>query len=205
MVNRFLRAKHWQLFLVMFGIPLLVQIMAFVVILTGLGASEATDANVFSLGFRFLAVLIVLFSGSYFGWLWSIAIGLQKYVPKTVKMKVVKFKVFFVISIAYALGMALFIGLGPTGFFMAGNISFSLTFGYWWFLSFFLYVFCTVSVFYVLYFSAKTFKTVELQREVQFGEIIGEFFLLWFYLIGLWIIQPKLNHWIAKKSDVPSS
>ena len=48
-------------------------------------------------------------------------------------------------------------------------------------------------MFYMLYFTSKTIKTVELQREVTFGEFIGEFFALWFYIIGIWFIQPKVN------------
>jgi hypothetical protein len=28
---------------------------------------------------------------------------------------------------------------------------------------------------------------------VNFGEFAGEFFMLWFYFIGIWIIQPKIN------------
>ena len=45
----------------------------------------------------------------------------------------------------------------------------------------------------MLYFCSKTIKTVELQKEVFFGEFIGDFFGLWFYPIGIWFIQPKIN------------
>jgi hypothetical protein len=36
-------------------------------------------------------------------------------------------------------------------------------------------------------------KTIELQREVTFSDFAGEFFLIWFYPVGIWIIQPKVN------------
>jgi hypothetical protein len=49
---------------------------------------------------------------------------------------------------------------------------------------------------YSFYFVAKTFKTVELQREVAFSDFVGEFFLLLLFPIGVWIIQPKINKMI---------
>jgi hypothetical protein len=51
-----------------------------------------------------------------------------------------------------------------------------------------------------LYFVAKTFKTVELQREVSFSDFVGEFFMIWFYPVGIWIIQPKINKMIEEQS-----
>jgi hypothetical protein len=44
-----------------------------------------------------------------------------------------------------------------------------------------------------MYFVAKTFKTVELQKEVTFSDFIGEFFMFWFYYIGILFLQPKIN------------
>jgi hypothetical protein len=48
-------------------------------------------------------------------------------------------------------------------------------------------------MFYTLWFNAKTFKSVELQREALIGDYIGEFFLLWYFPIGIWFIQPRIN------------
>jgi hypothetical protein len=48
-------------------------------------------------------------------------------------------------------------------------------------------------MFYCLYFNAKVLKAVELQKPVTFSEFAGEFFLIWFFPIGIWIIQPRLN------------
>jgi hypothetical protein len=56
-----------------------------------------------------------------------------------------------------------------------------------------MHLFSMFCIFYSLYFVAKTFKTVELQREVSFSDFAGEFFMIWFLLIGIWIIQPKVN------------
>jgi len=53
-------------------------------------------------------------------------------------------------------------------------------------------------LFYCLYFVAKTLKTVELQREVSFNDFIAEFFLTWFFPIGVWILQPRINKMIKE-------
>jgi len=45
----------------------------------------------------------LLCMGTYFGWVWSTAIGLQHKVPEHIMMKVNKFKVFFFIPMAYML------------------------------------------------------------------------------------------------------
>jgi len=34
---------------------------------------------------------------------------------------------------------------------------------------------------------------MELGRMAKFSEYLGEIVLIWFSMIGLWVIQPKLN------------
>jgi hypothetical protein len=57
-----------------------------------------------------------------------------------------------------------------------------------------LHLFSMICMFYCLYFNAKALKTVEWQKPVTFKDFAGEFFLLWFFPIGVWIIQPRLNN-----------
>lgn len=51
-------------------------------------------------------------------------------------------------------------------------------------------MFCTV---YTMYFAAKTIKLAELQRPVTFTDFADEFFLIWFFPIGIWFVQPRIN------------
>jgi len=60
-------------------------------------------------------------------------------------------------------------------------------------------------IFYSMYFVAKTIKTAELQRKVGFGDFVGEFFLLWFYFIGVWIVQPKVNKLYGKENTTANT
>jgi bacteriorhodopsin len=66
---------------------------------------------------------------------------------------------------------------------------------------FLIHLFSMFCIFYVLYFAAKTFKTVELQREVRFSEFAGEFFMLWIFPIGVWILQPKINKMVEEEDE----
>jgi putative effector of murein hydrolase LrgA (UPF0299 family) len=61
-----------------------------------------------------------------------------------------------------------------------------------------IHLFAMFCIFYSLYFVAKTIKTVELQRAVTFSDFVLEFFLIWFYPIGIWIIQPQINKMIEE-------
>jgi len=46
---------------------------------------------------------------------------------------------------------------------------------------------------YTYYHTAKTIKLVEKGNTQRKPEFIGEFFLIWFYFIGVWILQPRIN------------
>jgi hypothetical protein len=56
-----------------------------------------------------------------------------------------------------------------------------------------LHLFSMFCIFYCLYFNAKALKAVEWRRPVTFGDYAGEFFLLWFFPLGIWFIQPRIN------------
>jgi hypothetical protein len=100
---RFLKAKHWQLFLITFGLPLILQSIAESFIIPG--------KNPFML-LKIMPVMMVLLIGGLGGWFWAVATGLQNKIPPDVKMKVGKFKVFFFIPIIYMASLLGFLGAG---------------------------------------------------------------------------------------------
>ena len=203
MIRLFLKAKHWQLFTLMLGIPLIYQFYAMSQIwglqthpeqvAEGEGFKEILNEEFIQLDF-FFPFTMIFFSLLIFGWFWSIAIGLQKKIPKGIEMKVKKFEVLFFFPLVYIILLMLYI----TGLFN-GMGTFNLLSG-GWFIAIILplHLFSMFSIFYSIYFAARTIKTAELQRNVGFGDFAGEFFLLWFYFIGIWIIQPKVNRLYGK-------
>ncbi|OCX52831.1 hypothetical protein BEL04_00420 [Mucilaginibacter sp. PPCGB 2223] len=193
----------------MFGLPFIFYIFMMVSIFSA--ATSGNAVNVFGV-FKFFPILMLLVIGVQFGWFWSVAVGLQPKVPEIVKMKIKRFKVFFFIPLVY---MALMIGLmcfllssvdflNPqgSGLFAAGVNPAAILVPFAVIIP--LHLFSIFCIFYCLYFVAKTLKTAEVQKEVEFSDFAAEFFLIWFYPIGIWFIQPRINKLIQEPSlDAP--
>lgn len=198
MTEKFLKAKHWQLFLLTFGIPMILQFFMVGTIFTNVGTGNNPDPTFIFNYMKFFPIMMIIFTGVFFGWFWSVAVGLQIKVPEDVKMKVKKFKIFFFIPMVYLLFINLFMGVQLNGLMTNGTEPSVGLIGVLVAVIVPLHLFSMFCIFYSLYFVAKTFKTVELQREVNFSDFAGEFFLIWFYPIGIWIVQPKINKMIIE-------
>lgn len=194
MTDRFLKAKHWQLFLFTFGIPIIFQTIMMGFIISNLANQTNPEPAMFLNYMKFFPVMMILFMAVFFGWFWSVAIGLQKKVPENVSMKVKKFKLFFFIPLIYMIIILLLVlSVSQSGLLDSNSGPNFANIGVFFAVIFPIHLFAMFCIFYSLYFVAKTFKTVELQREVTFGDFAGEFFMIWFFPIGIWIIQPKIN------------
>ncbi|MEO1055268.1 MAG: hypothetical protein AAFX87_31875 [Bacteroidota bacterium] len=196
MIRRFLRAKHWQLFMLTFGAPMIMQFITIAVTIASMSDKEQANPSL-AAGFMmfFMPLTILLYVGATFGWFWSVVIGLQNYIPEEAKIKLTRFKSFFFIPLTYMVVLSLFIAFSMAGITQAsgtynpnpGLIGVSVL------IMVPLHLFSMFCIFHSIYFVAKTFKTAELHREANFSDFAGEFFLIWFYPIGVWIIQPKIN------------
>ena len=198
MTEKFLKAKHWQLFLLTFGIPTIFQFVMMGTMFSNIGSGNNSDPTFMFSYMKFFPIMMIIFIGVFFGWFWSVAVGLQSKVPEDVKMKVKKFKIFFFIPMVYILFITLFMGIQMNGLMKNGTEPSSGLIGGLVAVIVPLHLFSMFCIFYSLYFVAKTFKTVELQREVKFSDFAGEFFMIWFYPIGIWIVQPKINKMIEE-------
>ena len=188
-----LQLKHWQLFIVLIVMPL---VMDFIFI----GTSIFSNNDPSPLMTIFLIVIIFSLC-IFFAWFYALGTNLHKKLPGSVEMNLTKFKIFLVIPFLFILFVCLLmlfminnsiagkepptIGVGILGILLPVDL-----------FSFFC-------IFYCLYFNAKVLKAVELQREVSFEDYVGEFFLIWFFPIGLWFIQPKVNKLFAVKNGLP--
>ncbi|MGE0079138.1 MAG: hypothetical protein AB7S48_14870 [Bacteroidales bacterium] len=198
MTALFLKAKHWQLFLLTFGIPMIFQFIVMGLMISNFATQTNPDPTVMFNYMKYSPVIMIVFMAIFFGWFWSVAIGLQNKVPENVTMKVRKFKVFFFIPLIYILVFMMFFSISMNGLFSSNPEPNLVLIGGLFAVIFPLHFFAMFCIFYSLYFVAKTFKTVELQREVKFGDFVGEFFLIWFYPVGIWIVQPKINKMIEE-------
>ncbi len=196
MIRYTLKAKHWQIFLLTFGIPFLTQAIVIGLTVSDL-LSETNNNPAKMLGyFKLLPIIMFLFIFFYWEWLYALAVGLQVYIPSTLKLKTVWFKLFLFFPLVYMAFVMWFLfsivsnGFQPIGFFV---------------IILPLHIFSMFCIIYCLYFVAKTLKMAELKRAVTFNDFIAEFFMIWFYPVGVWIIQPKVNKIILTPTELENS
>jgi hypothetical protein len=173
-----LKLKHWQLFLITWGIPILVNILTF------------SHPELLLL---ILPITMPFFILGTLGWIWAIATELNQKLPSGVNLNAGRFKIYFSIPLIYLLGIVLYMAFS-TG--TSGNSTGMIASGIAMVLFHLLSMVC---IFMGLRFAAKTMKTVELGRVAKFDDYVGEFFLIWFSIIGYWILQPRLNKIMMKE------
>jgi hypothetical protein len=139
---------------------------------------------------------MIVVGGIFFGWFYALGTRLQEKLPIGVDMNIRRFKISLLIPVLYIFTLSVFmysrLSYGtafdqPRPGIIALIVPFHL-----------IAMFC---IFYCLYFNAKALKTVEWQRQVSFSDFAGEFFLIWFFPFGIWIIQPRINKLFADSTE----
>jgi hypothetical protein len=51
-------------------------------------------------------------------------------------------------------------------------------------------------------FACKTIAKIEYRREVAFGDYFNNLLLMFFFFVGIWFLQPKINKLIAPEEEV---
>lgn len=188
----FLKGKHWQVFLALFGLPML-GILVFMVWMvayadSGTGAKELPVV---------LAATIVTALILFAGWFFTLVSSLHSKLPKAVKMNFTLFKVFLTVPILFMLRLTATLYKTVQTVLASGNPDpAALAFSDPLLIPLFLLaMFC---MFYCLLFAAKTFKSVELKREVDLPDYIAELLQLWYFPLGVWLLQPRINRIFSK-------
>lgn len=194
MIKIFLKAKHWQLFVLIFVLPIILQFIVMGFLMSSFMREAEPDFSVMFHYMKYFSVIMIFLMTVFWGWLGSIGIGLQNKIPENIKMKVKNFKALFFIAFVYYLSFMVFINILLTNGFLFSVTDYGFpVMGIIVLLIFPLHLFSMFCMLYSVYFVAKTIKTVELQKEVGFKDFVEEFILILFYPIGLWVIQPKIN------------
>jgi hypothetical protein len=168
-----LRLKHWQLFLITWGVPICINVFTL--------SKPALMVKLFP-------VMMVVFIIGIFGWIWAISTQLHKKLPMEVKLNIRGFKIIFSVPIVYMIGLTVWMAYQfyfrfPEGSEIGSIIVFVA----------FLHFISMVCILVGLRFAAQTLRSVELGRLAKFSEYAIEFFLICFSPIGYWILQPRLN------------
>lgn len=182
MTNWFLRAKHWQLFLLILVAPIIIELIAIPVVIT-------TKSPAIIFPFAFLMMVVTL--GTQFGWYYSVGTALAGRLPSNAGMNVRRFRNFVFIPVAYL--TVLLLGFGIFAMVMMDGGRPSPMLGLSFIVILPMHFFSIFCIFYSMWFVAKSLKMVERYQFVEFGDYAGDFFLIWFFFVGVWFIQPRIN------------
>ncbi len=184
----FLKAKHWQIFMIIIGLPVILEIIAvpFMII--------EDDPRVIM---TIMPIIMIYFFGGFCGWCWAVAINLQEKLADDLKLSVKGFKIFLLAPLIYYIIFFFIIDFTISGAIEKGTEPNPTIFA--WLAP--LHLITSFCILYCFYFVSKIFKTVELQRKVTFSDFAGEFFMICFYFIGIWILQPKINKMVEDKRN----
>lgn len=172
----FLKARHWQLFVVLVGVVILGQLA----VSSSLSAAPLSQADFQRTG-ELIGALTAVLTLLLIGWFWSLGSFLKSLSPPRERPSLRWFRFSLVYAAAYVL---VFLAvLSREGAPPALIIPFHL-----------LAMFCMI---YNLHFVAKSLVLAETGRATSFYDYAGPFFLLWFFPIGVWVIQPRINRLFA--------
>ncbi len=170
----YLKAKHWQLFIVLVGSMFLAQSLMVCSFMSG-GAP-----NAITLLFPTLLIGIL-----FFGWLWAIASACSKALPPELASSTKPMQAGLIYALIYlVLSGVFFFGAGkqPPGYVIV------------------MHLMAMAAIFYALGFTAKQLAKLEQGQNVSFFSYSGPFFLFWFFPVGIWFIQPKVNQLLGAQN-----
>lgn len=173
----FLRAKHWQIFLLFFGMMLLAQIAT----LSSMLSAGGQDLGRRILPFFAVTFLLML---CFNGWFWIMRSFLYSVVGLQLRPRLGLFRFALIYPILYLPIFMISFPQQPTAFAFI----------------FPLHVLATFCMFYLLNFVSRNLVLAETGKNVTFYDYAWPFFLLWFFPIGVWIVQPRINRLYAEKS-----
>ncbi len=221
MSDFFLRSKHWMLFIPI-ALPTLVsyifqgmymdQIQQFSNEMQTSGGEvdfsfpDLTQYSIYLYGY----ILLMLVGGlTQIGWLWTIGNDLNDRVPAGFNLKLSTFKKTIAVSTIFLVGICIALYLGFS--YLAENlpgwtengppndengrtffIGFLKIFGIA-FIGGIIAFGCQV---YNVVFVGKTLRSIELNKPAQGGDIAGYALLSYFLIIGIWLLQPKVNRYL---------
>jgi hypothetical protein len=200
MLDKLLNAKHWQLFIIVVGLPIVVHSIFMATIFSQISTHNPPDPiKLFSI-MPWMFVFYLISMLVLFGWFYAIVVRLDALIPAPLKINKRRFKIFFFIPLIYfalIFSVVIFVMTNIAMLRPPQNIGPIVALI---FLIIPLHLFSIFCIGHTFYCVGKSIKLAELQRAVKFEDFVGEFFLAWFYLVGFWILQPRLNKLVNEES-----
>lgn len=183
-MNFFLKARAWEVFMVIVVLPFILQSSLLAFLFSSIEKNS-------ELTFRIISMIVLVIMAIYLFWFWCLGVGLNKYVPEEIRPKVKLFKFGITYSTVYTIFISVLIIFFGTSRGGSGYIV----------VIYFFHLVAVYFMYYALYFISKNLVTSEQQKTVKFSSFSGPFFLLWFFPIGIWFIQPRINKMYSANSS----
>jgi hypothetical protein len=177
-MNKLLNLKSWQTFGLIVIMPLLLLIFGFIL-------GKATGIRMLSAFFGLVAAITIVVS--YYGWIFSAGIILNKLERPENKLNLSLFKSLFFLA------LILFIVVNPIlkSTLADESVIFTRINGFIAFASFL----------YCIYFVTKSLKSIEKDWNIKSHQLFLDFILIWILPIGIWTIQPRISRILSGKQE----
>lgn len=179
------RLKAWQVFLLL----VLPMFASQFYLVSNLSLQQPLSIEEFEALFGQTILMSLLMAFILLAWLLSIGMAANRRVKENLRRNTRLALASAVYAISY-IAIAPFIWPGP-GELSSGESSMALVFPF--------HLLAMVAVFYVLAFAARNIIMAERQSEVSFFDYSGPFFLMWFFPVGVWFVQPRVNRLVSSQ------
>lgn len=172
--------KHWQIFLLVVGIPIVLQLIQSIIFLSSMGEDSANNGNI-------LGLLVILPLLIYYGWIGSVG---SKFSQRNtaVAMPLGRFRLSLWTSCICSILLMVYFWAYPrylqatdneeaVPIMLIGVLVFVMLF----------------TLFYCLSFMARALVQLERGRRVNSSEFYSEFVMAAVFPIGIWLLQPRIN------------
>jgi len=175
------RRKAWQIFAALVAPMVIAQVYLAAAISSPSGMGQPPDtAALAELSRRMMIVTFLVFS-LFLSWLISIGWVSNNRVDATLRPRKRWYFAAAIYSVAY---------IGLAGYFFVAFLETERDLPA---IVVAMHLLATVAIFYVLGFSSKNLIMAERQAPVSFFDYSGPFFLMWFFPLGVWFVQPRVN------------
>lgn len=179
----FLEWKAWQIFLLIVIFPFATQSLIMKAFINSADVAPGLLVNV-------MPLIMLIFIGIYLLWFWSLGTELNKIVPEGIRLKASRFKFGIKFCAIYIVAFQMF-------FIATANGN---SFGVLMSIILILHIVAIYFMFYSIYFISKNLVAFENHENDKSASSKGTFFLMWFFPLGIWFVQPRINKMYAAKN-----
>ncbi|MFH1052097.1 MAG: hypothetical protein V1779_14345 [bacterium] len=182
-----MRAKHWQLFLLMEALPFIINLYFMI-------SQSSNDPS--ALEDTFYLLFSIIIGTAIFVWIWTVGKSLHNELPKTTNIKIKLFK----FSLIFPVCFFLFIILYSETF---GNITFNNEIMPVFFILLFILFGFFGCILYCTWFLTNSLRLIEDIKKIPHQSFFWDFFVFWMTPFGIWSFQPRINKIFADNNRYP--